>query len=283
MAFDLAAYLQRIALKDVMPSPDPDGLRQLQRAHRLAIPFENLDMALGRSIAIDGDAVFDKLVTRNRGGYCFEQNRLFLDALAALGFDARPLLARVVLSGAEPVPARTHTISLVTFRDDAGNETQWIADPGFGGSYSPPMPLAEGETAEAPDGALYRLARDPLHGWMLSRNGRKETTDGRGDASGWQDQFAFALDPVFPADLAMSNHFVQTSPLSSFANRLVVNAPLPHGFAQILNRRYKRANAEETTESDIDDPRVYRIRLGLLFGIQLTAEEVDALGLFEPR
>jgi N-hydroxyarylamine O-acetyltransferase len=280
MPFNLAAYLQRVALKDTMPSPDPDGLRMLQRAHRLAIPFENLDMALGRTIAIDSDAVFDKLVTRNRGGYCFEQNRLFLDALQALGFDARPLLARVVLQGAEPVPPQTHTLSLVTFSDDDGRESQWIADPGFGGSYAPPMPLADGETAEAPDGAIYRLGRDPLHGWMLSRNGRKETTDGRGDANGWQDQYAFSLAPVFPADLATSNHFVQTSPASSFASRLVVNAPLPHGFAQILGRHYSRASAEDRTEGDIDDPRVYRIRLGLLFGVQLSAEEVDQLGLF---
>jgi N-hydroxyarylamine O-acetyltransferase len=280
VAFDLAAYLQRIALQQ-QPAADRDGLRTLQRAHRLAIPFENLDMALGRTIEIDSDPVFDKLVTRARGGYCFEQNRLFLDALDALGFEARPLLARVVLLGAEPVPPQTHTLSLVTFRDADGRVEEWIADPGFGGSYAPPMPLVEGETAEAPDGALYRLARDPLHGWMLSRNGRKETTDGRGDASGWQDQYAFSLAPVFPVDLAVSSHYVQTSPASSFANRLVVNAPLPHGFAQIRNRSYSRANAEETTAAEIDDPRVYRIRLGLLFGIQLSAEEVEQLGLFD--
>jgi N-hydroxyarylamine O-acetyltransferase len=281
MAFELSSYLQRIALQQ-QPSADVEGLRALQRAHRLAIPFENLDMALGRTIAIDSDAVFDKLVTRSRGGYCFEQNRLFLDALDALGFEARPLLARVVLQGAEPVPAQTHTFSLVTFRQPDGRVSEWIADPGFGGAYAPPMPLVDGETAESPDGALYRLTRDPLHGWVLSRNGRKETTDGRGSAIGWQDQYVFSLAPVFPADLMVSNHFVQTSPHSSFANRLVVNAPLPHGFAQLLNRRYSRASAEEKTEGEIDDPRVYRMRLGLLFGVQLSAEEVEQLGLF-PR
>ncbi|WP_438452424.1 arylamine N-acetyltransferase, partial [Listeria monocytogenes] len=75
--FDLTAYLARIDLPET-PVADVDGLAALQRAHRLAIPFENLDVKLGRGVAIDSASVFDKLVTRRRGGYCFEQNRLLL-------------------------------------------------------------------------------------------------------------------------------------------------------------------------------------------------------------
>jgi N-hydroxyarylamine O-acetyltransferase len=279
MPFDLSAYLQRIALRDP-PAPDRDGLRTLQRAHRLAIPFETLDVHLKRRIDIDSDSVFDKLVGRGRGGYCYEQNRLFLDALGALGFEARPILARTFLNGADPTPPQTHTLSLVTFRDGEHAEP-WIADTGFGGAYCPPMPLVDGETAEAPDGALFRLARDPLHQWMLSRNGRRETTDGRGDASTWQDQYSLSLAPVFPCDLELGNHFVQTSPGSPFVNRKVVNAPLPHGFAQLLGRNYRRVSADEKTEGEITDPRVYRMRLGMMFGIQLSADEVAQLGLFD--
>jgi N-hydroxyarylamine O-acetyltransferase len=279
MAFDLAAYLQRIALRDA-PAPTRDGLQTLQRAHRLAIPFETLDVHLHRRIDITTDPVFDKLVRHGRGGYCYEQNRLFLDALAALGFDARALLARTLLNGADPLPPETHTLALVTFRD-GGREEQWIADTGFGGAYCPPMPLVDGETAEAPDGALFRLGCDPLHGWMLSRNGRRETTDGRGNASGWQDQYRFSLRTVFPSDLELGNHYVQTSPRSPFVDRKVVNAPLPHGFAQLLGRNYRRVSADERIEGEITDPRVYRMRLGMMFGIQLSADEVAELGLFD--
>ena len=92
-SLDLPAYLARIALP-APPAPDAEGLAAVQRAHRLVIPFENLDIPLGRGISLDPDAVFDKLVTRGRGGYCFEQNQLFLRALHAMGFTARPLLAR---------------------------------------------------------------------------------------------------------------------------------------------------------------------------------------------
>jgi len=274
MAFDLDQYLARIRLPE-SPTADAEGLAALQRAHRLAIPFENLDVLLGRGIAVDSDAVFAKLVTARRGGYCFEHNRLLLDALDALGFTARPLLARVWL-GAEHVPARTHAVSLVTI-----DGQDWIADAGFGGSYSPPMPLADGETAEAPDGAQFRFSRDPLYGWMLYRQGHPGTTDGRADfapASG--AQYSFTLDPVFPPDLAMSNYWTYTWPESRFRNHAIVSMVLPQGFASLTDRAYRRRNGDNEASGELEDPRVYRMRLSLMFGIDLTAADVAALGLF---
>ena len=88
--FDLDSYLARIALPSRV-TVDAEGLGRLQWAHRQAIPFENIDVRLGRAIAIDSAGGFAKLVTAKRGGYCFEQKRLFLDALASHGFHTRPL------------------------------------------------------------------------------------------------------------------------------------------------------------------------------------------------
>jgi N-hydroxyarylamine O-acetyltransferase len=271
--FDLDAYLARIALKE-RPAPDAAGLAVLQRAHRLAIPFENLDVMLGRGIRIDSDAVFAKLVTARRGGYCFEHNRLFLDALAALGFTARPLLARVWL-GVEQTPPLTHTLGLVTI-----DGMDWIADPGFGGSYAPVMPLAEGAFAKAPDGAMFRLALDPVHGWMLSRDGHAGTTDGRGTGSGFQPQYSLTLAEVWDADLALSNHWTSTAPASRFRQLSIVSIVLPQGMAGLTDRRYRCRAGEEETVAEIDDPHVYRTRLSLMSGIDLSAEDIAALGLF---
>lgn len=274
MPFDLAAYLDRIALKAV-PEASIDGLAVLQRAHRLAVPFENLDVRLGRPIRTDSDAVFAKLVTARRGGFCFEQNRLFLDALAAIGLPARALLGRVLL-GAEAVPPRTHTLALV----EAGGQA-WIADVGFGGSYSPPMPLVDGATADAPDGARWRLEAGDALGWLLLRDGPAASTDGRGGGSGWQPQYAFTLDPVHDADCVMGAHFAATYADSRFVRHAIASLPLPTGFASLVDRDYRRRSGDQIAEGVIDDPRVYRIRLGLLFGIQLSAEEVAAIGLFD--
>ena len=270
--FDLDAYLERVRLP-APPTLDAAGLVQLQLAHRLAIPFENLDVRLGRRIAIDPASVFAKLVTARRGGFCFEHNRLFADALAACGFVARPLLARVWL-GAQEVPPLTHTLSLVTLADAA-----WIADPGFGGSYAPPMPLVDGAEASAPDGARFRLAREE-EGWTLWRDGDPATTDGRGAGAGWQRQYGFTLADVPDADLAMGCHWAATAPGTRFLDHVIVSLVLPTGFASLTDRAYRRRAGPDEAAATIDDPRVYRMRLSLMFGIDLTADEVAALRLF---
>ena len=275
--FDLDAYLARIDLP-ARPTRDAAGLSRIQHAHRLAIPFENLDVRLGRAIAIDGAAVAAKLVTARRGGYCFEQNRLLLDALGALGFTARPLLARVWL-GATSVPPLTHTLSLVTIEGQA-----WLADAGFGGSYAPVMPLEDGAQGEAPDGARFLLTREDARagagGWMLLRDGDPATTDGRGTGAGWQPQYSFTTATVHDSDLAMGNHWSMTAPISRFTTVTVASIILPRGFASLTDRQYRRRAAETATEAEITDPRVYRMRLSMMFGIDLSAADVAGLGLF---
>ena len=271
--FDLPAYLARVRLP-ARVTADAAGLQRLQRAHRLAIPFENLDVALGRPIAIDGAAVFAKLVTARRGGYCFEHNRLFADALAAMGFAARPLLARVWLDAGDEPPL-AHAVTLVTIDGAA-----WLADAGFGAGYAPPMPLIDGAEAAAPDGARWRLVADEGDGWLLLRDGPVSATDGRGAGPGWQRQYGVTLDRVGDADLARGNDWASTSPDSRFTRLRVVSLPLPTGFASLTDRRYRRRTASDETAGEITDPRVYRMRLSLMFGIDLTKEEVAALGLF---
>lgn len=265
MSFALDAYLARIAIKE-SPAPDAEGLEQLQRAHRMAIPFENLDVILGRGIAIDSDAVFAKLVAARRGGYCFEHNRLFRDALAALGFTARPLIGRVWLSAqGDETPGLTHTLSLVTI-----DGRDWIADTGFGGSYTPVIPLIDGIAVTAPDDVQFRLDVDDHYGWMLSRDA----------GEGWQRQYSFALNQVWDADLALGNHWCATAPESRFRHLRIVNVVLPRGYAGLTDRQYRRRVGDEETIAEITDPRVYRLRLSMMFGIDLNPDEVAALGLF---
>ena len=75
----------------------------------------------------------------------------------------------------------------------------------------------------------------------------------------------------------MGNHWSATAAASRFVNHNVVSIVLPHGFASLTDRTYRRRAADTTAEGDITDPRVYRMRLGLMFGIELTKEDVAAL------
>lgn len=277
----LSAYLKRIGVTE----PLPEGvavLPILQQAQRRAIAFENLDVMLGRRIAIDSEGAFEKIVTRRRGGYCFEQNRVFSDILAMLGLINRPLLARVRLGLApDYTPPRSHVLLLV---EADGN--QWIADAGFGGSHVPPLPFVDGAMAETDDGARHRLrhlgAPGELAGeWLLERVGPIEATDGRWAPHGdWQAQYSFDLAQVAPDDLEQASHWTSTRPATRFTTLHILNIVLPGGFAGMTDRELSIHGPAGTTRRTIDDAQDYRAVLADIFGLDLTAEEVAALPLF---
>jgi N-hydroxyarylamine O-acetyltransferase len=262
----LRSYFARIGAGESHSSVG--ALLEIQRSHRLAIAFENLDIPLGRGIHLDPQALFDKLITRRRGGYCFEQNALFLGMLHALGFEARPLLARVWLRIApgDPVPPRTHTLNLVEV-----DGADYIADAGFGGSYAPPMPLVADEVTTSDDGARHRLVRHREHGWMLQRDG----------GSGWERQYSFTTDPVFPADLDAANHYTATKPDSRFTRLRIVTRALPDGYATLIDRQLTLRAGAEAQSVEVAGPDQYRELLAQLFDLQLSSDEVAQLQLFD--
>ena len=102
---DRAAYLARVGYKGQL-EPTLETLKALQFAHVSAIPFENLDIVLGKTISLDLPHLEAKLVKARRGGYCFEQNALFAAVLESLGFEVVRLAARVRF-GATAIRPRT--------------------------------------------------------------------------------------------------------------------------------------------------------------------------------
>src|SRR5579863_765040 len=91
---NVSAYLARIGYAG-STAPTVETLRALHHTHLLTVPFENLDIALGRAIALDEDALVRKLVEQRRGGFCYELNGAFAALLRALGFRVTLLAARV--------------------------------------------------------------------------------------------------------------------------------------------------------------------------------------------
>lgn len=259
-------YLERIGLP-AFPAATPDGLARLHRAHRLNIPFENLAIRQGHGISLDLAAIFDKLVTRHRGGYCFEQNALFGWALTQAGFEWRPLLSRVWTGhcAGDPIPARTHTLLLVTIDD-----TQWIADAGFGRGYAPPMPLIDGAMVTGEDGAVHRLIAHPDYQWMLERLG----------SAGFAAEYSFTLDAVAPLDLEMSNHWTASWPQSRHVVNCIASIVEDNGLASIFNREFSRQTLGVRSAHEISGPEEMQSLLSSDFGIALTLAEVQSLGLF---
>jgi len=197
-------YLDRIGLPVAGP-PALETLRRLHAAHVEAIPFENLDILLGRGVHLDPDRLREKLIARRRGGYCFEQNTLFLDVLREVGFAVTPMEARVRTESGELLP-RTHMVLVVDVEGQS-----WLVDVGFGGEGPhEPVPLS-GEPGSSSAGLVYRVVREGELFVMQMRHVMRDA---------WADQYAFRLQPVHPVDVEVANWYTSTHPDSRFVRTL---------------------------------------------------------------
>ena len=207
---DLDAYLKRINYPGPL-EPTLPTLEALHLAHATHIPFESLDVLLGRPIRLDLASLQEKLVAGGRGGYCFEQNLLLDAALRELGFDVRQLAARVRHRGDKPLP-RTHMLLLVRIAD-----ADYIADVGFGGEgLLLPVPFRPG--AECRHYAwTYRVVEERPGQWLVQSL--------RG--ADWANLYSFTLEPQTREDYEMANHYTATHPDSPFVRMLIVQLPTP--------------------------------------------------------
>lgn len=255
--FDLEAYLSRIECPDV-PAPDEDGLRALHHGQFFNISFENFDIQLGRGINLDPERLFDKLVARRRGGYCFELNGLLLMALRALGFQSRPLLARVHLE--TPPSGRTHQLNLVELEGRS-----WIIDAGFGaGGLRCPMPLDTDRTEEGV-GWGFRLRQQAPWGFMMQTREKEQ----------WKDSYSFDLSHVIPSDIAVGNHYTSTSPHSHFVTSRIASIPHPTGRTSIRDFTLTRIDESGQTTDEIPAGPSYLETLASCFHIELDADYDD--------
>lgn len=152
---DVAAYLERLGL-DRPATADITALRVLQERHLAVVPFENLSIHLGEPIVLDIGALFDKIVRRRRGGFCYELNGLFAALLRELGFDATLRSARVFRQDGALGPPFDHAGIRVEL------DEPWLADVGFGRFSRFPLRLSATEAQADPDGEFLLL--DAPHG-----------------------------------------------------------------------------------------------------------------------
>ena len=203
---DLDPYFARVGYTGARTA-SLETLRALHNLHIRAIPFENLDVLLGRRVDMSDEAVFRKLVLDQRGGYCFEQNTLFKTVLRELGFKVEPFLGRVRRNVPDDVrTGLTHMVLRVTAEDRG-----WLCDVGFG-SLGSPAPLTFDEGIEQ----LTHL--EPRR--ILRENGILTHQARLGDD--WVDLYKFTLEEPAPVDFELGNWYSCTHPDAHFKNNLVV-------------------------------------------------------------
>ncbi len=253
----LEPYFQRIGYSGPR-EPTLATLHAIVAAHTRTIPFENLDVLLGRPIVLDIESLLGKLVHDHRGGYCFEHNGLLLFVLEALGFEAQPLSARVRLQRPRDfTPPRTHMFVRVWLEG-----RPWLADVGVGG-LSPTAALRlDVEDEQATPHEPRRIVREDDRLFHQARLGDT-----------WADVCEFTLEQMPPIDREVANWFTSAHPQSHFKNRLVVARAAADGVRHtLLNHELTFRRADGSAEHHrIETPPELLAILDEVFELRLPA------------
>ena len=231
----LSDYLQRISFDDE-PAPALDVLGRLLAHHVQSVPFENLDVQLGTELTTDPADAYEKIVLRQRGGWCYEQNGLFGWALSEIGFDVTRVAAAVMRAERGDVANANHLCLLVKTAD-AGQT--FLVDAGFGGSMIAPIPLAESDHQQA-----------PFH------IGLRKTDDGHWRF--WEDlgkgEFSFDFRDEAADEDALTDKcdFLQTDPSSGFVQNLVAQLRLPDQHKTLRGKVFSLATSSGIDTKTLD-------------------------------
>jgi N-hydroxyarylamine O-acetyltransferase len=246
---DIPAYLERIAYTGPL-DVSPGTLRGLHLAHLYTVPFENLDIHLGRPLSLNDAALFDKVVTRRRGGFCYELNGLFGALLRALGFRVTMLSAGVARQAGGFGPEFDH----LTLRVDL--DEPWLADAGFGDGFRLPVRLHD--AAAQPQGSsAYLIIPDGGYRVLMRR-------DLGGD---WMPQYRFTLQPHALDEFAERCRFHQTSPESHFTQGRICALATPEGRVTLSGMRLIVTTPAGRTESELTGEAEYAATLRERFGV----------------
>jgi N-hydroxyarylamine O-acetyltransferase len=209
---ELERYCDRIGYSDSRDATIAT-LAAVHRAHLLTIPYENLDIHLGRPLSLDPAAIFTKLVDKHRGGWCYEMNGLMGRALASMDFDVRYVSGAVGRATRGDTALGNHLVLIVRL------DRPWIVDVGFGDGFLEPLPLEPGTYQQ---GFLeYRVSHDGTW-WRVDNH-----------AYGGADGFNFSLDPRTLDTFAAQCHALQTSPESPFVQTTVCERFVPGGLVML--------------------------------------------------
>ncbi len=230
---DRDAYLDRICCPGRWAAT-AEALRRLHRAHMLSVPFENLDIHLGRPIVLSVPAFYEKIVRARRGGFCYELNGAFAWLLGELGFPVTLLSARVD-SGGELSEEYDHMALLVEA------DGPWLADVGFGDSFIEPLRLESGAESRQ-QGWTHGLAEDG-DGWVVRR---------RRGSDPWEPRFRFALTPRRLEEFAPRCAYQQTSPESHFTQKPVCSRATEDGRVTLSGRTLIVTEGDNRQETEVE-------------------------------
>ena len=264
---EITQYLNRIKLDDC--NSNLEGLTKLQEFHMENIPFENLDIVVGRKIKLDYQHLFDKIVSKKRGGYCFELNTLYAELLKSLGFFPRPVLGRVWISNPRKLPPRNHLAHLV----DLDGKT-YLTDVGFGGLITRiPLDINNASPISDKDG-MVRIVPFADHQFMVTRQIEK----------GWENQYSFENVEVSEEDIYISNYYMSTNSRSHFYEHRFVGRNTEEGRIGLFNNKISiRKGIKVVDKKRVNFGKDWLETMSNKFSLQLDFSEKELEVLFKKK
>jgi len=243
------SVLRRIGVDGPLDST-LETLTRLQREFLLRVPFENLDIHLGRPISLDPERIRQKIVGQDRGGFCYECNILFSVALRDIGFEVRLLSARMA-TGPEVGPEFDHMVLLVSLEGD-----EYLVDVGNGRSARAPHRLGS-DTESTAEGICYRIGRTHGHPALMERK----------PGADWEPRFLFDTTARRAADFEAMCRYHQSSPDSHFTRQRFVTIATTDGRVTLAGNHLSIHGGGTTTERTLAGEEDYAVALGTHFGI----------------
>lgn len=246
------AYLDRIGYTGPLDG-SARALAKIQQRHLLAVPYENMDILAGKRLSLDVDDLFDKIVTRGRGGYCFELNRLFGWLISELGYPVEHYFGRFVRD--EPqIPMRRHHVLVAQ-----AEGSRYICDVGVGiGTARIPL-LLEEETEQVQAFGSYKLTRDPFLGWVIYSLEKGK----------WTWLYAFTEEPQLPVDYVAASFFCERAPESPFNKEPMVAIRTEDGRTTLDGMTLKVFTPGGVALTELKDQNDLHCALAAHFGIVL--------------
>jgi N-hydroxyarylamine O-acetyltransferase len=255
---DIEGYLQRINYEDSI-APTVKTLRKLHLAHLYSVPFENLDIHLGSPIVLKLDELYEKIVGRGRGGFCYELNGLFAWLLGELGFKVTLLSARAAHEDGSFGREFDHLVFQVECPADPSEPSvSWLADVGWGDTFRQPLRLDKPNSEQLEGVRAFRIEQtDGYHDlWQHNDDGQ------------WKKQYRFTLRPWQFTDFEPMCQYHQTSPKSSFTQRRICTLATPNGRLTLSDQKLIITEHGQRKERTVSQDE-YHSTLENWFGMRL--------------
>jgi len=256
----LQAYLERIGYGGAIES-SIENLRAIHRAHMMSVPFENLDIHVGRWIVLDEERLYQKIVNERRGGFCFEQNGLFYAMLGEMGYEVIRVEANVRHGDGSYGEVRMNHMGLLV---NLGGK-RWIADVGFGDSFTEPLEV-DNPYPQRIGNEQFKIEHDETTGYYWYLN----------DGDEWEIQYRFFFEAHELGDYEAACHYMQTSPNTHFTQKRVCSKATTEGRVSLSDLRLIERVGGVRTENMLADEVELEAILWERFGVNLETARMMA-------